>query len=506
MKTDFISRLAATLLAFLFVSNDLAASTHALFRTAEFNTLEESTYEPLNYFDHPGYQNIGIDDEYTNAEPETPAIQTKQPMPTAGLNAEAIDLQADHQSAYLGAHAMDKTGNPGDDIFTISIAEPIDKYTYAVLRYEVNGVAQGESLPKTINGRTTYGSTALAKGNNWQHVEQRIDVADLRSGENFIAFGLPRAIAAGVEVKNVGLHLTNMQPLAIAAAKMPQMEANPIHFHVDAADLNKGYKAFALQDYEMASVPRSIVNVSMGAQGYRLVSNKHIQEPIKISMSVDPARMLGTSNMKEVQLFFFNTRSKRWETIVPENIDMATFKLEATVPGNSDYFAGMIKTPEMPEAAAYVPTAISDIEAANPAAGMNLMSPPDISHTGEASIHYPLAIPQGRQGMTPQLALTYNSDAGTGWMGMGWNVSIPQVSIDTRWGVPRFDSLNESEVYVINGQSLSMQGGKKANRAKIVNDSVQPNPRIGNAFFFEKTRTSYKEVERREQEQQIISG
>ena len=56
----------------------------------------------------------------------------------------------------------------------------------------------------------------------------------------------------------------------------------------------------------------------------------------------------------------------------------------AVVPSNTDYFVGMIKSPEMPEAAAFVPTAISDVKAALPAAGMSMMHPPQISQTGEA--------------------------------------------------------------------------------------------------------------------------
>ncbi len=106
---------------------------------------------------------------------------------------------------------------------------------------------------------------------------------------------------------------------------------------------------------------------------------------------------------------------------------------------------------------------------------MNIMQPPSISPTGEASIQYPLDIPAGRAEMTPSLALTYSSDAGTGWLGVGWNIGSQSITIDTRWGVPDFPNNVQEEVYLLNGKSLSMEGEVKGNRGKVVGGVVQPN-------------------------------
>ena len=74
---------------------------------------------------------------------------------------------------------------------------------------------------------------------------------------------------------------------------------------------------------------------------------------------------------------------------------------------------------------------------------------------------YPIDVPAGRNGMQPQLALTYNSAGGNGWLGVGWDIVTPLIEIDTRWGVPRYDTgqidgtPRETETYLLNGEQLA---------------------------------------------------
>ena len=49
--------------------------------------------------------------------------------------------------------------------------------------------------------------------------------------------------------------------------------------------------------------------------------------------------------------------------------------------------------------------------------------------------------------MEPKLDIAYSSGAGNGWLGLGWNLSIPSITIDTRWGAPRYRLERESETY-----------------------------------------------------------
>ena len=127
---------------------------------------------------------------------------------------------------------------------------------------------------------------------------------------------------------------------------------------------------------------------------------------------------------------------------------------------SGDYADGAIPVPEQPEATAFAPTMMEQYAAANPAAGITLITPPSANNRGTASLQYPFIMPPVRNGMSPSLGLSYDSDAGDGLCGEGWTLPIPSVTVDTRWGVPRYDPSDETETYLLNGQMLAMRIGR----------------------------------------------
>lgn len=99
--------------------------------------------------------------------------------------------------------------------------------------------------------------------------------------------------------------------------------------------------------------------------------------------------------------------------------------------------------------------ALNSLQYADPAEMMVVMEPPDANPQGGARLEHPLLIPRGRGGFQPRLSLMYDSAGGNSWVGNGWDLSIGEVAIDTRWGVPRFDAAKESETYLLDGQVLN---------------------------------------------------
>ncbi|WP_109507300.1 SpvB/TcaC N-terminal domain-containing protein [Nocardioides speluncae] len=116
---------------------------------------------------------------------------------------------------------------------------------------------------------------------------------------------------------------------------------------------------------------------------------------------------------------------------------------------------GPITVPEHPEGESFNPNQIKDIQAANPGAGVNLIKAPTANNRGDAELSYPLEVPPGRAGLEPELAVGYNSAAGGSWTGLGWNLTTPTITIDTRWGVPRYAGGLETETYLLNGEQLT---------------------------------------------------
>lgn len=131
----------------------------------------------------------------------------------------------------------------------------------------------------------------------------------------------------------------------------------------------------------------------------------------------------------------------------------STVLLEAG-PSNS-LINSAASVPDSPLPSSLNPTSIKDLKAADPSAAMNVVEPPQANHVGDAQLSYPFQIPPGREGVQPQLGLGYNSSGGNGWVGMGWDLAVPAITIDTQWGVPRYDMAYETETYTLNGETMT---------------------------------------------------
>ncbi|GAA1757270.1 toxin TcdB middle/N-terminal domain-containing protein [Agromyces humatus] len=93
------------------------------------------------------------------------------------------------------------------------------------------------------------------------------------------------------------------------------------------------------------------------------------------------------------------------------------------------------------------------LQYADPTEGLALIDAPEASSDGSAQLSYPLIVPQGR-GMTPELSLDYVSATESSWTGLGWDLGVGAVEVDTSYGVPYFDTAKESESYSLDGAML----------------------------------------------------
>jgi hypothetical protein len=73
---------------------------------------------------------------------------------------------------------------------------------------------------------------------------------------------------------------------------------------------------------------------------------------------------------------------------------------------------------------------------------------PDL-FTGTGNFSVPIAVPSGRGGFQPQLALVYSTGTGNGPFGLGWRLNLPGVSRKTSQGVPRYD--DASDRFILSG-------------------------------------------------------
>lgn len=72
---------------------------------------------------------------------------------------------------------------------------------------------------------------------------------------------------------------------------------------------------------------------------------------------------------------------------------------------------------------------------------------PDL-HTGTGNFSVPINVPGGRNGLQPDLSLSYSTGQGNGPFGLGWQVSVPGVQRKTAQGVPRYQG---TDTFILSG-------------------------------------------------------
>jgi RHS repeat-associated protein len=270
---------------------------------------------------------------------------------------------------------------------------------------------------------------------------------------------------------------------------------------------NKEISISKIRNIDIAPMSSGLVNVSQGGYGFRfLPDGTKFNKPVALEIAYDENLIPKGHNANEITTFYFNTKTKAWTPIERDTINKTDKSIISLINQSGDYINGIIQTPESPETAGFTPTMMNDIKAVDPSSEMTLISPPEVSQKGDANVSYPIKIPAGRKGMQPQIAIQYNNEGGNGWLGQGWSISMPSVSIDTKWGAPTFNPTEESEIYSLNGQQLMYPKQNDAdwmpNRHYDVAGSststynTHPIARIADLQFTTRKQGSFAKIER----------
>ena len=71
--------------------------------------------------------------------------------------------------------------------------------------------------------------------------------------------------------------------------------------------------------------------------------------------------------------------------------------------------------------------------------------------TGTGSLSVSIFTSPSRSDFSPKLSLNYDSGAGNGPFGLGWNLSIPSITRKTDKGVPKYQDAEESDTFILSG-------------------------------------------------------
>lgn len=203
-----------------------------------------------------------------------------------------------------------------------------------------------------------------------------------------------------------------------------------------------------------------MTNVTGGSyRGYRyLPHGTHFSSAVKLSIPYNAAMIPSGKTVADIRTFYYDTDRGMWVQLPLSNVNSSGQMLTSLTTHFTDFINATVTVPDHPQEVSFNPTELKDIKAADPAAELNLIEAPTANDEGDAKLSYPIEIPPGRKGLAPSLSVSYDSGGSNSWMGLGWNLSVPKITVETRWGATRYDSNDESEDYLLNGEQLVETG------------------------------------------------
>ncbi|MDL2303499.1 type IV secretion protein Rhs, partial [Dysgonomonas sp. OttesenSCG-928-D17] len=211
----------------------------------------------------------------------------------------------------------------------------------------------------------------------------------------------------------------------------------------------------SLRSVDIAALDMGMNNVTAEHKGYRFLPHgEHFADGATVTIKYDRTKIPNGFTEDDIRSYYFDLDTKHWVALERDTIDKKNQLIVSRTTHFTDMINGVIQTPESPETQGFAPTMMNDIKAADPTAKVQLIAPPTANNRGSAGLSYGFEMPPARNGMQPSLGIQYNSDGGSGWLGEGWDLSTPSISVDTRWGVPRYNDEQETETYSFNGSML----------------------------------------------------
>ena len=209
---------------------------------------------------------------------------------------------------------------------------------------------------------------------------------------------------------------------------------------VGAVSSEKEVTVRGLRDSELPELDFGLVNVTSTYGGYRCLPHGKFNKPLQLSIGYDTLLIPAGYSPRDIRTFFYDEDRMEWVCMPVDSIDQEHQLVVTSTDHFTDFINGILTQPEIPDASGYANTSIRGIEYANPLEGMNIMQAPTANNNGSCSMSFPIQIPAGRNGMAPQISISYSSDVKDGIMGPGWSLNIPSITVDTRWGVPPYST------------------------------------------------------------------
>ncbi|MFT3919997.1 SpvB/TcaC N-terminal domain-containing protein [Cloacibacterium sp.] len=380
---------------------------------------------------------------------------------------------SDLQEGIIGVNNLSPIDQVYDNVFIIDIPDEIKSDKTYYLEYDLYGLKDHTSVSKFINDEIVGKNPNIEVNNTWSHQKEMICYDEINKGKNYVTFTIPKNANYYYKVKNIKISFEEGKNYIIPKNKSFNLsekfidkseesslsyESAKLDIGKDALKEGKTFSISSLNEIDLPVLNSEIINVTAQSSGYRFLPHgEHFVLPAKVSIGYDKTKIPVGYTEQDIRTYYFDRNQKKWLVLEKDSLITNENILVSKTTHFTDMINGIIKVPESPETGNYTPNSIKDIKAANPTEGVVNIPPPTPNNMGTLTTSFPLKIPAGRSGIQPSLSINYSSDGGNSWLGQGWNLSTPSISIDTRWGTPSYDNIYESETYTYNGEQLTFK-------------------------------------------------
>ena len=344
----------------------------------------------------------------------------------------------------------------------------VDAAKGAVLR--VDGIARPGALAAdgAFSAVLEPPSAAARKGGKW-HTDLEANLANGEATGGRVEIDgcrEPEPVSQGGPREDEGAPYGQMVRAGQAATL--SFAGATLEIPAGAVDKDTRITVRPIEGIEVPATDETLTNVTPSGRAYRLGPHGlKFSKPVALTVPYDRSRFVGGQEEDDMGVFFFDEEAKHWSQVQTVRGNAGARTLVAATGHFTDFITATISSPDHPAADSFNPNSIKDMKVGDPASGIDLIAPPQPGPDGAAHLSFPLWVPPGRQGMQPSLTATYSSDAANGILGVGWDLSISSIMVDTRFGVPKYDSASETETYLLDGEilvpdSANQQRGQKA--------------------------------------------
>ncbi|WP_437523831.1 SpvB/TcaC N-terminal domain-containing protein [Sorangium sp. So ce726] len=213
-----------------------------------------------------------------------------------------------------------------------------------------------------------------------------------------------------------------------------------------------------LDQGEVRPMGRAMVNVTSGGRAYRFGPHGlRFKKPVRLTLPYDEHAILPGMTAQHVTGFYFDEALGQWERVTRDG-EAAKGKLASLTDHFTDFVNATLAMPDAPGTRSFDPNSIKGLALGSPFAAVTVVAPPEASSSGAARLSHAIEVPPGRNGIQPALAIAYDSEHRNGWLGVGWDLRLSSIEIDTRFGVPTY-AAGETPRYLLDGSELVQAEG-----------------------------------------------